>query len=111
MKGLIFMVRGLLCFDTYDEMINYDELRDGMVILTLGEHAINDGNGSLYYVTFKTNTSENLTEGTSKDFQSPFKFVNINSNYTKSLDDKINTNHNSVMSLLQSISMNMSRGE
>lgn len=53
------MLRNIVSFDTFDEMINSNDVKPGMVILTLGKSGIGDGNGSVYRVINGNETIKN----------------------------------------------------
>lgn len=65
-----------VCFKTYNEMLEYTDLREGMVALVLGETEVNDGKANFYYITAKTNRGTNLI-GNIISRTSPFKAVPI----------------------------------
>lgn len=50
---------------TLNDLLNSPNVREGMVVITLGENEINDGKGKLYLIVNKLNSSKYTKSGQS----------------------------------------------
>lgn len=56
-------IKAIMFANTINDMINSEDIRDGMVIFVTGSACINDGGAAFYYITDKNIANKNLQNG------------------------------------------------
>lgn len=95
------MLRNIVCFDTFNEMINSNEVRSGMVIITLGKNSIADGGSSIYRVVDSGNTYDrkSIISQSNRSIRFIEVFLNKN-NISSEIVSNVEDSKQSVINLL-----------
>ena len=96
-------ITNILVYSTEDELIHCNDLRQGMVIQTLGKEKIGDGHAKIFYVDYK-NTDNKYEKSINCERSIPYKLIPIESDCVtllrKKLDNEVGGLRNNINMIL-----------